>query len=179
MSTTQSNATDTDTAMIQPDFVRAMAIYNGEMNRRFLGAAGRLPDEARRLPRGAFWGSIHGTLNHILWGDTVWMSRFDGWDKPAVSQKDSASLIEDFAALQRARADADGRILAWSERVTAEWLAGDLVWFSGSAGHQLRRPRGLLVVHFFNHQTHHRGQIHAMLTTAGERTGDTDLMLIV
>ncbi len=59
------------------------------------------------------------------------------------------------------------------------WLAGDQTWYSGAAGRDFTRPRMLLVTHFFNHQTHHRGQAHAMLTAAGERTGDTDLQLVL
>jgi uncharacterized damage-inducible protein DinB len=66
-----------------------------------------------------------------------------------------------------------------ANRVSESWLAEDQVWFSGSAGRDLQRPRGVVVTHFFNHQTHHRGQVHAMLTAAGETTGDTDLFLIV
>ena len=63
--------------MISPAYVRLMAEYNAEMNRRLYGAAARLTDAERKADRGAFWKSIHGTLTHILWGDTQWMSRFD------------------------------------------------------------------------------------------------------
>jgi uncharacterized damage-inducible protein DinB len=137
-------------SLVNPAFVRTMAAYNAEMNRRIYAAASRLSDEARRLPRGAFWGSIHGTLCHLLWGDQVWMARFDGWPKPA-----------------------------WAERVTAPWLAEDLVWFSVSVNKEMRQQRSLLVMHFFNHQTHHRGQAHAMITAAGEQTDDTDLPFVI
>jgi len=94
-------------------------------------------------------------------------------------QKESAGLVEDFAELQRLRVDADARISDWAQRVDEPWLAEDLVWFSQSAQRELRNPRGFLVTHFFNHQTHHRGQAHAMITAAGEQTGDTDLFLVV
>jgi uncharacterized damage-inducible protein DinB len=63
--------------------------------------------------------------------------------------------------------------------VDESWLAGELVWFSMSLQRELRQPIGLLVTHFFNHQTHHRGQAHAMITAAGERTGDTDLPFVI
>ena len=172
-------AATTNQSSVRPEFVRTMAAYNAEMNRRLYAAAGRLTDAERRKPRGAFWSSIHGTLCHLLWGDQAWMSRFDGWPKPAVIQKESAGLIEDFAELQRLRVDADARISAWADRVDDAWLAQDLVWFSQSAQRELRNPRGFLVTHFFNHQTHHRGQAHAMITAAGEQTGDTDLFLVV
>jgi uncharacterized damage-inducible protein DinB len=165
--------------LVGPAFVRTMAAYNAEMNRRIHAAAERLPDQERRLPRGAFWGSIHGTLCHLLWGDQMWMSRFDGWPKPAVVQKDSPTLVDDFGELARMRLDADARISSWASRVTEPWLAEDQVWFSQSVNRELRQPRSLLVTHFFNHQTHHRGQAHAMITACGEKTGDTDLFLVV
>jgi uncharacterized damage-inducible protein DinB len=164
---------------VRPAFVRTMAAYNAEMNRRVFAAAARLADAERRRPRGAFWGTIHGTLCHLLWGDRVWMSRFDGWPKLDVSQKDSPRMVEDFAELHRLRTDADAKISAWADRIDDAWLAGEMVWFSQSAQQELRHPRAFLVTHFFNHQTHHRGQAHAMITAAGEQTGDTDLFLVI
>ena len=165
--------------MIAPDWVRLMAAYNAEMNRRLYAAAARLPAAERTRDRSAFWGSIHGTLAHLLWGDRVWMARFAGWPKPALSQRDSATLEPNFATLQAARVEADAGILAWAVTLDADWLAGEMRWFSGSAQREIGAPRALLVTHFFNHQTHHRGQVHAMLTAAGEQTGDTDLFLVV
>jgi len=164
--------------IVTPAFVRTMAAYNTEINRRLYGASARLSDDERRRDRGAFWGSIHGTLNHILWGDSMWMSRFDGWTPPPVPQKQSADVIDDFADLAKARAEADARIEAWAARVDLTWLSEDQVWYSGAAKRELRMSRSLLIVHFFNHQTHHRGQVHALITAAGEQTGDTDLFLI-
>jgi uncharacterized damage-inducible protein DinB len=165
--------------MITPAFVRTMAAYNAEMNRRLYAAAARISDEERRKPRGAFWGSIHGTFNHLLWGDMVWMSRFDGWPQPPVRIKQSAELIGDFVELEAARVKADGDISRWASRIDDVWLDVDLVWFSGAANREIRAPRRLLVTHMFNHQTHHRGQVHAMLTAAGQETGDTDLFLLI
>ena len=165
--------------MINPEFLRTMAAYNAEMNRRVYDAAGRLPEAERRRQRGAFWGSIHGTLSHILWGDTMWMNRFDGWDKPTQGAKQSAEMHEDFFALRTARAEADRRISDWAGRVAPDWLSGDLTWFSAILSKEISKPTALLAVHFFNHQTHHRGQVHAMLTAAGEKTGDTDLPFIL
>jgi uncharacterized damage-inducible protein DinB len=164
---------------VRPAYVRTMAAYNAEMNRRIFAAAARLSDAERRRPRGAFWHSIHGTLCHLLWGDQMWMSRFDGWPMPTVSQKDSAGLVADFAELCRQRTDVDAKITAWAEHIDEAWLAEDMIWFSQSAQKELHTPRAFAVAHFFNHQTHHRGQAHAMLTAAGEQTGDTDLFLLV
>ena len=165
--------------MITAAYVRLMAEYNAEMNRRLYAAAAHLTDAERKADRGAFWHSIHGTFTHILWGDTQWMSRFDGWAKPEVGQKQSAGMVDDFATLRARRVRADADISAWADRVDDAWLAQDLVWFSGSAGKEMQARKGPLVVHFFNHQTHHRGQAHALLTACGQDTGDTDLFLVV
>jgi len=165
--------------MITPAYIRTMAEYNAEMNRRLYGAASRVSDAERRASHGAFWGSIHGTLTHILWGDRQWMSRFDGWPKLTTPIKQSAGMIEDFAELSAERAKADTDISRWAAKVDDAWLADDLTWFSGAANREVRAPLRLLVTHFFNHQTHHRGQVHAMLTAAGQETGDTDLFLLI
>jgi uncharacterized damage-inducible protein DinB len=165
--------------MITPAYVRTMAAYNAEMNKRLYEAAGRLGDAERRASQGAFWGSIHGTLVHILWGDSQWMSRFDAWDRPATPIKQSDHFIEGWDELRAARDKGDADITRWAAKVDDAWLGDDLVWFSGAAGREIRAPKRLLVTHFFNHQTHHRGQAHALLTAAGQQPGDTDLFLVI
>lgn len=165
--------------MITAGFVDVMVRYNAEANRRWYRAAATLGDARRTEDRGAFFGSLHGTLCHILWADRMWMSRFAGWDKPVLAQKDSPTLYADFAELHAARVEADARLLAWSSEVTQEWLDGKLVWFSGSVQREMRQKRDILVMHMFNHQTHHRGQAHALITALGGRTGDTDLAFIL
>jgi uncharacterized damage-inducible protein DinB len=161
--------------MITPGWVRAMAAYNSEMNRRLYAAADTLEDAARHADGGAFFGSLHGTLCHLLWGDTAWMSRFDGWEKPAIPIAESPRWIADWPALKAARMAADARIEAWAARLKQADLEGDLTWFSGAANREMTRPRWLLITHMFNHQTHHRGQAHALITGAGAKTADTDL----
>jgi len=165
--------------MITPGYVQTMAAYNAEMNRRIYAAAGLLTDADRREDRRAFWGSLHGTLNHLLWGDRIWMSRFAGWPKPKQGQKQSTQLYADFAHLSAARVAADADLLAWADGVGQAWLDQDLVWFSYSAQREMRQPHALLVTHMFNHQTHHRGQAHALLTHFGHDPGDTDLPLVL
>lgn len=165
--------------MITPAWVRAMAAYNTEMNRRLYRAAEGLDDAARQADRGAFFGSIQGTLCHLVWGDTVWMHRFAGWERPALGIPDSPGWITDWEALKARRAEADAGIAAWAARLTPADLEGDLSWFSGATGQEMRRPLWLLVTHMFNHQTHHRGQTHALLTAAGARVEDTDLPWVV
>jgi uncharacterized damage-inducible protein DinB len=164
--------------MITPGYVQTMAAYNAEMNRRTYAAASLLTDAERREDRRAFWGSLHGTLNHLLWGDQIWMSRFAGWPKP-VGIKQSAQLYDDFAELTAARIAADADISAWADGVDQAWLDQDLVWFSGAAQREMRQPHVLLVMHMFNHQTHHRGQAHALLTYFGHDPGVTDLPWVV
>jgi uncharacterized damage-inducible protein DinB len=159
-------------------FCRMMAGYNAEMNRRFYAAAARLPEARRREDRGLFWRSLHGTLAHLLWADRQWMARFAAWPKPNRALAESDREVEDWAELQAARTVADAEIERWAAGLDADWLAGELVWFSGAAKREMRKPRAMLLVHMFNHQTHHRGQAHAALTAMGEDTGDTDLMLV-
>lgn len=164
--------------MIDSEYVRRMARYNAWQNRNLFGAAATLNETDRRTDRGAFFGSIHGTLSHILWGDTIWMSRFDGWEKPAVGISGSAAWADTWEALSNGRAEADARILRWAGDADDSDFDGELSWYSGSLGRSVTKPLGLCVVHFFNHQTHHRGQVHAMLTAAGARPEDTDLFVM-
>lgn len=164
--------------MITPEYCVTMARYNRWQNRSLLQGAEALEPAARRKPRGAFWGSIAGTLSHLLWGDTMWMSRLDGGPRPEGRLAESAEAHAVWEDLRRERQALDARIVGWAGRVTQVELEGDLFWHSGAAGRAVSRPMALCVAHFFNHQAHHRGQIHAMLTMAGVRTGDTDLVLM-
>lgn len=161
--------------MISPDWCRMMAAYNAEMNRRLYAAADGLNASARQADGGAFWGSIQGTLCHVLWGDTTWMSRFAAWEKPSVGMKQSPVMIMDWAELKSRRVVADGKIEAWAASLTPEGLALPLSWYSAIVARDVSMPCWIAVGHFFNHQTHHRGQAHALLTRAGAATGDTDL----
>lgn len=164
--------------MVDPAFVRTMARYNAWQNESLMAAAEGLSDEARKLDRGAFFKSIHGTFNHILWGDEVWLSRLTGSEKPPIGGRDSPSYFEGWAQFCARRRQRDRTILDWADGVDADWLRGTLIWYSGAAGREIGKPRAFLVAHVFNHQTHHRGQIHAMLTAAGAKPDDTDLFLV-
>lgn len=164
--------------MITPEYINVMARYNGWQNRSLYTAASGLDDTARRLDRGAFFGSIHDTLSHILWGDTIWMSRFDGWEPPDTTISDSGKFVMDWTELVTQRRDADDRIIKWAAQAGTQDLTGDLSWFSGAVNRQITKPRTMLIMHLFSHQTHHRGQVHAMLTAAGAKPDDTDLPLM-
>ena len=162
--------------MISTVHVRTMARYNRWQNQSIYAAAGTLSDGQRKEPRGAFFGSIHGTLNHLLWGDQMWMSRFAGTPKPpAAAVAGSVDMHASWDDLERERRAFDQVIVGWADKLDPEWLNGSLTWFSGATQRELTRPRGLLVAHMFNHQTHHRGQVHCLLTQFGARPEPTDL----
>lgn len=164
--------------MITTDYIRLMARYNQWQNGNIFDAADLLTDDQRHADRGAFFGSIQGTLSHLLWGDSMWMHRFAGSPAPSIGIKESSQFCNVWPDLKLQRAAVDRAILDWAAEVSQQWIDGTTTWFSAAAGRQLSRPNTLLVAHFFNHQTHHRGQVHALLTGFGVRPGDTDLMLL-
>jgi uncharacterized damage-inducible protein DinB len=165
--------------MITPAHAQLMSRYNSWQNKSIYKAADTLSDDARRADRGAFWSSIHGTLNHILWGDQIWMSRFAGLAAPAAHNRPNSSFdLSTWDGLGRERAAFDEIIEGWAGELTSDWLAAEQTWYSGAAKRDVTRPAWMLVTHFFNHQTHHRGQVHGMLTQCGAKPDDTDLFLM-
>ena len=159
--------------MPDPMQFRLMAAYNRWMNGKLYGLCETLSDEERKRDLGAFFRSVHGTLNHLLWGDLMWMSRFDGGPKPAT--KIDKVIHDDFAALAREREATDARIVTWAETLTADWLASLLEWKSGIDGRVRRLPHWVVVTQMFNHQTHHRGQVATLLKQLGRDPGETDI----
>ena len=165
--------------MITLAHIRTMAAYNQAMNARLYRAADALSEAQRREDAGAFFGSLHGTLSHLLWGDRTWMHRFAGWERPPGGIPESPRMVEEWGALKQARAEADAGIIAWAGALRGAALEGDLTWFSGGTGREMTRPRWLLIAHMFNHQTHHRGQAHVLVTRHGVRVEDTDLPWVI
>jgi uncharacterized damage-inducible protein DinB len=161
--------------MPNKDYALTMARYNCWQNESILAAAGTLSPAEREKERGAFFGSIQKTLSHLLWADTVWLGRFTGAAAPATGIPDSLNLIGDWQTYVADRKAFDGCILQWAREVAPEWFEGDLSWFSGALGRDVTKPKTTLVIQLFNHQTHHRGQIHAMLTAAGAKPEATDV----
>jgi uncharacterized damage-inducible protein DinB len=170
-----------------PEAATLMAAYNRWMNRRMYQAAARLPDATLRQDRGAFFGSILATLNHIAVADTIWLHRFA---QPEAASKLRAALApfplpsslkqelaERFADLQRHRAALDAVITQWSGSPTTAQLSGELT-YRNAAGKTYTRGWRQLVLHFFNHQTHHRGQASTLLSQAGVDVGVTDLIAL-
>ena len=163
--------------MITPAFAATMARYNRWQNESLYREAGRLSDDERRRPRGAFFGSIHGTLNHLYWADSLWLSRFGAAERPrSASVKASIEEFEHFEELATARAGLDAKIVSWADALSEGTVAGDVTWWSGINQKNVTRPAAVIIAHIFNHQTHHRGQVHAMLTAAGAKPDDTDLI---
>lgn len=162
--------------MITPEYAQLFARYNRWQNKSLYGAASTLSDDERKLKRGAFFGSIHATLNHLLWADQIWMSRLAGTPKPEASSiSESLAQFEDWDALKHERVTFDQVMSDWTAALTPEVLAGDLAWYSGATGRELTKPRWVCLVHLFNHQTHHRGQVHCLLTQLGCKPEATDI----
>ncbi|MBI3574063.1 MAG: damage-inducible protein DinB [Gammaproteobacteria bacterium] len=162
--------------MFTGTYPQLMAEYNRWMNQRLYAVCAGLSDEERKRDRGAFFKSVHGTLDHILWGDRAWLARFNGktYDTGPVGQL----LCEDFPKLRAARAEMDDEIHAWARDVTPEWLAAPMTWTSKLYGFTQTQPRWVLVTQMFNHQTHHRGQVTTLLKQMGIDPGVTDIPLL-
>ena len=160
--------------MITAAYGVAMAQYNAWMNQRLYALCAGLPDTERRRDRGAFFKSIHGTLNHIVYADLAFLSRFTG-DPPQVPEL-GVDLYADFAALQAARHALDDRLCDWSATLQDDWLQEPLTYISKVDGRRRTVPRWVLVVHVFNHQAHHRGQLTTLLMQRGIDPGVTDLI---
>ena len=161
--------------MITPAYCQTMARYNTWQNNGLRQMISDMPTADLTQDRGAFFGSIFGTLNHLLWGDAIWISRFDGGEGPDPAINKSVDFTPTPAVWAGDRFRMDGRIALWAQNLSALDLVGDVTWYSGAAGREMSRPKALCVMQLFNHQTHHRGQVHAMLTALGKHPTDTDL----
>ena len=150
-----------------------MAAYNRWANRRLYEAAGKLSPEALAAPRSGFFPSLLKTLNHILVGDTAWMGRLDG-SGSAIKSLDQI-LHNDLAALTAARAAMDERIVAFVDAIAPGRLEQDLVYRT-VAGDSMTTQVAQVLAHLFNHQTHHRGQAHAMLSSTEVAPPPLDLI---
>ena len=161
--------------MMAPDYFQTLARYNTWANTRLYDAAAELPEAAYRAPRpAAYFTSLQGTLNHILVGDLVWMARFEGVDHGLTSLDEP--LHEELGALRAAREAEDRRIEAYTDALTPEAIAGDLTFRLIVRPEDMTMPLSLALAHLFNHQTHHRGQAHALLKEAGLEPPPLDLV---
>ena len=159
--------------MIAPAYCQLLARYGRWMNERMYAALIALDDAERKRDRGAFFGSIHRTLNHLVWADAIWLSRFGG--APYAEPAYGADLFEDFASLSAARESTDRAVLHWAGQVTAPWLDSALEYRSAADGRRRQLPAWVAAAHMFNHATHHRGQLTTLMKQAGVDPGVTDL----
>lgn len=149
------------------------AAYNAWANRQVYEAAARLSDEAYRRPVGAFFGSLHRTLNHILAADRIWMARFVGAG-PAPDRLDAeqAATLSQLTAERQAEDDRIRRFIASLDDAA---LAGSITYRPITLPDPVTQPLSGGLAHFFNHQTHHRGQCHMILTVLGQPSLSLDL----
>ena len=164
--------------MISTQYCLTMARYNAWQNKQLKACFEKMDKAELEQDRGGFFGSILATANHLLWGDMIWMSRLANLPRPEGGISESTAMTKSREDWEIARFRLDGDMLLWAERLRAIDLAGDLRWYSGAVGADMVKPVSLCVAHMFNHQTHHRGQIHAMLTAAGATAPVTDLFIM-
>ena len=166
-----------------PEFARVMARYNRWMNDKLYAVAAQLTDAERKQDRGAFFGSIHRTLNHILVGDRVWLGRLTGvvlktgeFGPGGIRSLDH-ELCADFDELRRERSTTDDAIEAFAATLDEDKLRGTLRYLRHGKPNEF--PLWHAVAQLFNHQTHHRGQVTTLLMQAGHDPGVTDLIAML
>lgn len=151
--------------------------YNAWCNERLYDAAAGLSEAAYRADRGAFFKSLHGTLNHLLVGDRIWMARFTG--KGEVPKSLDAILYDDFASLRAARRAEDAGISRYIDGLNDNDLNTTIRYRTFSNPANIEQQLAPALDHFFNHETHHRGQAHALLSSiiGNDRTPSFDLII--
>jgi uncharacterized damage-inducible protein DinB len=162
-------------APMKPHFLM-MARYNAWANLRLYKMAGALPEELYRREVGVYFKSLHGTLNHLLVTDRIWMRRLTG--EGSHPNKLNAIAFDDFASLQAARTSEDLRIVNYTENLQEADIEKELDYTTLNGTPQ-RQPICEILAHWFNHQTHHRGQAHAILTLVGVTEPDPLDLLIM
>jgi len=174
--------------MIDRGQIALLATYNAWMNERLYAIAARLPPDQLNRDRGAFFGSIFGTLNHIAVADTIWLRRFSTLsmqsavlarvaELPVPTALD-APLFTELSGLAGYRKKLDDLICLWAEALAEEDLLRPLRYAS-MQGSPANKRLGDVILHFFNHQTHHRGQVTTLLSQAGQDIGITDLIALI
>ncbi len=158
---------------MDPAHFRRLARYNRWANQRLYAACAQLHEAEYLKARPAFFKSLHGTLTHILVGDRMWLARFAG--KSAPDYKLNDILYADLIGLKVAREAEDARILRYVEGLDAAAL-GEALAYRNMAGEEWRQPLDQLLTHFFNHQTHHRGQAHDQLSQTGVAPPELDFI---
>lgn len=153
-------------------YAAGMAAYNAWMNDKLYACAAALSDEERKRDMGAFFGSIHGTLNHLYIVDEAWLQRFAA--EPVSMTSTREERYADFDQLRQARRELDARITAWAAQVNDKNTAAPFRFQSVAYQREMVFPGWAVVVQMFNHQTHHRGQVTTLLKQLGQDPGITD-----
>jgi len=164
--------------MITLDYCRLMARYNTWQNNSLLTAADTLSSQQRWEDRGAFFRSIAATLNHIYWGDTLWLERLAGNERPEESLSPSSREPSNWEAYKDLRSKRDTELEHWTTRLDQDAIEGQVGWYPAGSSERIEKPRSLCIASLFNHQTHHRGQVHCMLTAAEASPEATDLLML-
>jgi uncharacterized damage-inducible protein DinB len=157
-------------------YFSTLARYNAWANRRLYGAVATLPEAEYMKPRAAFFPSIHATLNHILVGDRIWIARIE--EKPAPKLALDQILYGDLVALRVARLAEDRHI----ENIVAaadETRLDEMLHYRTTKGDPQRTPLRYVLAHFFNHQTHHRGQAHCLLSQTSVAPPSLDMIMFL
>jgi len=156
------------------DHLCRMAHYNRWANQKLYGACGRLSDEAYHAERKMFFGSIHGTLNHLLIGDQLWLARIEGRSQPAVTLYDRP--YDELPTLKAARDQEDQHMIDLTESYADADLSAIINYRMVTKPDDVSTPLHLCWLHLFNHQTHHRGQIHDQLSQTDVAPPPLDLI---
>lgn len=159
---------------MRPDYFRTLAHYNEWANRRLYAACATLPESEYMRPRAAFFGSIHGALNHILVGDRLWIGRITGHDA-GIKALDQI-LYGDFAGLHVARQAEDAQIIRVVDAMDEPTLNSTLRYKTIVNPQTIATPMCLVLAHFFNHHAHHRGQVHGLLSQTEVAPPSLDLI---
>jgi len=161
--------------MISAEYCRLMARYNTWQNNSLVTAADGLTDVARRKDRGVFFQSMTATLNHLYWADALILQRLKGNERPEETIKHSLTSPSDWDDFKILRTKRNEEIQDWADLLIDTDLDGMVAWYPGDGSTRIEKPKALCAAELFNHQTHHRGQIHAMLTAAGAKPEPTNL----
>ena len=150
------------------------AHYNRWANALLYAEAARLTREEFNQPTGAFFGSLMATLNHLLVADRLWLHRFTG--QGSVPARLDENLFPELAPLQAARKAEDERIIDWVSGLNDGMLSGTFTYTPMTSTERVTQRLAPALAHVFNHQTHHRGQAHMILTTLGKQSLALDLV---
>ena len=159
--------------MFPKTYFELMAEYNQWMDGTMYDVCQNIPDKDRKMDMGAFFKSIHSTLNHIYYGDLAWIERLR--DNKFTPREIGVDLFDNFEDLRDAQEKMDSEILDWARDLTPEFLNETFDYVSNVNNFSRRLPKWVLTTHMFNHQTHHRGQVTTLIKQLGYEPGVTDI----